>query len=65
MRLFILFLCFTGIILVVANELINRTPPRVEYRYLPRDLDMYLRELSLATVPYEGMLKRVGPGEDR
>ncbi|KAF6252666.1 hypothetical protein COO60DRAFT_1643785 [Scenedesmus sp. NREL 46B-D3] len=44
-----------GITLIIANELLNRCPPRVEYKYLPRDLDMYLRELGQATVPYKAM----------
>lgn len=50
-----MFVFFAGVVLVVANELLNRSPPRVEYRYLPRDLDLYLRELGQATVPYKAM----------
>jgi hypothetical protein len=50
-----MFLFFTGVTLVIANELLTRCPPRVEYKYLPRELDMYLRELGQATVPYKAM----------
>jgi hypothetical protein len=50
-----MFVFFTGVTLVIANELLNRCPPRVEYKYLPRELDLYLRELGQATVPYKAM----------
>ena len=34
---------FTGIILIVLNQSLH-CQPQTEYRYLPRDLDAYLRE---------------------
>ncbi|WIA10870.1 hypothetical protein OEZ85_011036 [Tetradesmus obliquus] len=53
-----MFMFFTGVGLIIANELLTRHPPRVEYKYLPRELDMYLRELGQATVPYKAMETR-------
>lgn len=44
---FVLFLFFTGIILVVTNELTYDRPREIQYRYLPRDLDSFIR-----TEPY-------------
>jgi hypothetical protein len=44
---FVLFLFFTGIILVVTNELTYNRPREIQYRYLPRDLDSFIR-----TEPY-------------
>lgn len=52
----LLLLLFAGIILVMANELVAaRTQPKVEYRYLPRDLDTYLREEPRASVTFKGL----------
>lgn len=44
---FMVFLFFTGIILVAVNSLTYDRPQKIQYRYLPRDLDSYLR-----TEPY-------------
>lgn len=52
----LLLLLFAGIMLVMANELVaarNRT--RVVYKYLPRDLDTYLREEPQASVTFKNM----------
>lgn len=58
MRLLLLFAFFAGVVLVVLNELIAARPqPRVEYRYLPRDLDLLQREQPLASVELESMFK--------
>lgn len=59
MRAFLLALFFTGLTLVLCNQLVkaNAQPPRVEYRYLPRDLDTYLREQPLASVHFRPMFR--------
>ena len=44
---FVVFLFFTGIILVAVNSLTYDRPQQIQYRYLPRDLDSYIR-----TEPY-------------
>lgn len=44
---FMVFLFFTGIILVAVNSLTYDIPRKVQYRYLPRDLDSFIR-----TEPY-------------
>lgn len=44
---FMVFLFFTGIILVAVNSLTYDRPRKVQYRYLPRDLDSFIR-----TEPY-------------
>lgn len=43
MSSFVLFLFFTGIILIVTNELTYNRPREIQYRYLPRDLDQFIR----------------------
>ena len=57
MRTFWTALFFSGIVLVIANELIKQRmrPPPVEYRYLPRDLDTYLREDPMASAKFNTM----------
>lgn len=52
MRVFLLFLFFTGIILIVCNEVINAPKQVTVYKYLPRDLDTYLREEPLVSVQF-------------
>ena len=55
----LLLLVFAGIMLVMANELVAaRTRPRVVYRYLPRDLDDYLREQPLASATFDAMFNQ-------
>lgn len=39
----IIFLLFAGIIMLVTNELTYNRPREIQYRYLPRDLDSFLR----------------------
>lgn len=52
----LLLLVFAGIILVMANELVAaRARPKVVYRYLPRDLDAYLRTEPQASVTFKSM----------
>lgn len=59
MRAFLLLLFFTGIVLVIVNQMVKsqERPERVEYRYLPRDLDAYLREQPLASVNFQSMFR--------
>lgn len=59
MRAFLLVVFFTGIVMVIVNQLIKAQaqPARVEYRYLPRDLDTYLREQPMASVHFQSMFK--------
>lgn len=59
MRAFLLAMFFAGVVLVVVNQLVksHARPPRVEYRYLPRDLDTYLREQPLASVQFRSMFR--------
>jgi hypothetical protein len=35
---------FAGLVMVLANRSMDESPDKVEYRYLPRDLDSYIRE---------------------
>jgi hypothetical protein len=53
--MFLLFLIFVGVLMVIVNERVYSVPTRVEYRYLPRDLDTYLRETTHAHVPFAEM----------
>jgi hypothetical protein len=47
MRTFLLFVFFTGVLMIIANELVNDKGVQIEYRYLPRDLDTFYRTYSL------------------
>lgn len=49
----VLVLALAGVVLIMANELVaSRKRVRVVYKYLPRDLDTYLRELPTATAQF-------------
>ena len=53
-----LLLIVSGIALVLANELVAaRKRSVVQYRYLPRDLDTYLREEPYASATFESLFK--------
>lgn len=59
MNAVLLLLLFAGVILVMANELVAaRREPKVVYRYLPRDLDTYLRQEPHATVTFDAMFNQ-------
>lgn len=51
-----LLLVVAGIALVLANELVAaRKRTSIQYRYLPRDLDTYLREEPYASATFSSM----------
>lgn len=57
MRTFLVAVFFAGMILVVLNEMIKKPKTVIEYRYLPRDLDVLMREdryASAAPVDFDG-----------
>lgn len=55
----VLALVLTALALLLANEVatLRARPPRVEYRYLPRDLDTYLREEPRASATFRSMFE--------
>lgn len=56
MNTLLVVLVFAGIALLLANEVVAaRQTKMIEYRYLPRDLDTYLREEPYASATFESM----------
>lgn len=55
MRLLLMFLLFVGVVLVIVNEMVNKPKQIVHYKYLPRDLDTYLREEPYASITFADM----------
>ena len=54
----LLLLVFAAIIMIMSNELVAaRQRAKVVYRYLPRDLDTYLREEPLASATFQSMFE--------
>ena len=69
MKLFLLFTVFAGVVLIMANQLAAANSRRhpIQYRYLPRDLDTYMRTETpvgaqfgdmFARGPYDSPLRR-------
>jgi hypothetical protein len=58
-KLFFMFLVFTGIVLILANQLAacQRRPRPMDVQYVPRDLDTYLRTQPLASVEFGTMFR--------
>lgn len=57
MRTFLVVVFFAGLIMVVLNEMIKKPKTVIEYRYLPRDLDVLMREdryASASPVDFDG-----------
>ena len=64
--MFAMFVIFTGITLIITNELIKREPPRVEYKYIPRDLDIFLKDTAnYASLAYGEMSAKDDPWAER
>lgn len=58
MNLVLLLMVFAGIILIMSNELVaSRRKPMIKYKYLPRDLDTYIRQEPYASVTYKNMME--------
>lgn len=57
---FVLMMFFTGIILVVTNELTYGKPREIQYRYLPRTLDEFIRTQEMPSALF-GSLWDVDP----
>lgn len=55
---------FTGIFLLLANQLFADRPPEVRMVYLPRDLDTWLREEPSATTVFDTMFTGAGVSPD-
>lgn len=54
----LLLLLFAGIILIMANELVAaRKHQHIVYKYMPRDLDTYLREEPLVSHTFKNMFE--------
>ncbi|AGE51498.1 hypothetical protein PBCVCviKI_340R [Paramecium bursaria Chlorella virus CviKI] len=52
---FVLMLLFTGIILIATNELTYNRPREIQYRYLPRDLDSFIRTQEMPSAIFGSM----------
>lgn len=63
--MWVLLLLCAGALLVMANELAAVRRTRVEYRYLPRDLDTYLREEPHAAATFRAMWDGSDPWNER
>ena len=55
MNSFLLFVLLAGIILVVTNQLTYDRPREIQYRYLPRDLDTYIRTQEFPSALFGSM----------
>ena len=53
MRIALLFVLFTGILLLVINQILAGPPKEVRYVYLPRDLDELWREQPHALTTFK------------
>lgn len=54
----LLLVVFAAIIMLMANELVAaRQRTKTVYRYLPRDLDTYMRDEPLASATFKSMFE--------
>ena len=59
MKSFLMFLFFAGIVMILLNDLVKTPPPQIEYRYVPRDLETYLRETTEYMLPVKLMEEKM------
>lgn len=58
MNVLLLLVIFAGVILIMSNELVAaRRQSKIVYRYLPRDLDTYIRQQPYASVTFKSMFQ--------
>ena len=65
---FLILLLLAGIVMIVTNQLTYDRPREIQYRYLPRDLDTYIRTEEFPSALFgsmwtsEGDVRRGGDG---
>lgn len=57
---FLLFLLFAGVIMIVTNQLTYNLPREIQYRYLPRDLDTFIRTEEFPSALFGSMWDATG-----
>ena len=59
----VLLLAIAGAMLLLANELVSQraAPPKVGYKYLPRDRDTYIRDMPQASAVFDGLEPKRNP----
>lgn len=55
MKLFLLLVFFLGVAMMLANELVQKPPVRIEYRYVSKDLDTYLHSIPALSETHGAM----------
>ena len=65
---FLILLLLAGIVMIATNQLTYDRPREIQYRYLPRDLDTYIRTEEFPSALFgsmwtsEGDVRRGGDG---
>ena len=57
---FLILLLLAGIVMVVTNQLTYDRPREIQYRYLPRDLDTYIRTEEFPSALFGSMWEASG-----
>lgn len=57
---FLILLLLAGIVMVVTNQLTYNLPREIQYRYLPRDLDTYIRTEEFPSALFGSMWEASG-----
>ena len=57
---FLILLLLAGIVMIVTNQLTYDRPREIQYRYLPRDLDTYIRTEEFPSALFGSMWEASG-----
>jgi hypothetical protein len=57
---FMILLLLAGIVMIVTNQLTYDRPREIQYRYLPRDLDTYIRTEEFPSALFGSMWDATG-----
>ena len=57
---FLILLLLAGIVMIVTNQLTYDRPREIQYRYLPRDLDTYIRTEEFTSALFGSMWEASG-----
>ena len=57
---FLILLLLAGIVMIATNQLTYDRPREIQYRYLPRDLDTYIRTEEFPSALFGSMWEASG-----
>lgn len=59
MKAIVVFFLMLGAVFLLLDSIVNAQPPRVEYKYLPREHDTYLKQIPFGVTDYSKIFQSI------